>query len=657
MKFYLLPLLALPCFLYAQKNAQKEIPDFGKIEKSDLLLKECEYDKDAEAYKLLDLGYLHYERNTRGFETQMDIRERIKILNEKGLENANIKIAFKSAFNRESISGISAITYNLDGSGNVVTTRLDKGSIFTKKINNRYSEITFTLPEVKVGSVIEYKYTDIRQQSGDVSDWYFQDDIPVRLSQYKVLVPEMLKFATQVLTYQPVEQSSSETYDQFGSGNAAFRFRLTGKSYTVRNIPALKDEPFMGSAQDYRQRIEFQLSRIDYPNGQTEQIMSNWPQVSRELLEDEDFGMQMKKNIPRTKDLDILLKGINDDYTKMKIIYDYVRKNMNWNSGESFYTTEGVKAAWDKKSGTNSEINLILLNLLKDAGLKARPILVSTRDNGTVNPMYPFLGQFNNVLAYVPIGNNFYVLNGADKYNPAGLIPYDVINTEGFVVDKDSSAWVTLSNNNQIYKNTVFIFAAINDSSVMEGNATVNSYDYSKNPRVKKWKASKESFGEYFTKDYSGIKIDSLNVSNADNDSLPLEQKIQFRMPVNSSGDYKYFTVNLFDGLEKNPFIADHRSTDIEFGYNQFYSINGTIMLPENYTVEELPKNISLITPDTSIVLRRLLQLDGDALGFRVTLEFKKPSFPARDYEDFKAFYKTLYDKLNEQIVIKKKTS
>ena len=109
---------------------------------------------------------------------------------------------------------------------------------------------------------------------------------------------------------------------------------------------------------------------------------------------------------------------------------------MNWNRSESIYSSDGIKSAWDKKSGSNGEINLILINLLRDAGLKAYPLLVSTKDNGTVNTLYPFLQQFNNTMACVVTENKTYILNAADKYNPAYLIPYDVVNNQAFIVDE-----------------------------------------------------------------------------------------------------------------------------------------------------------------------------------------------------------------------------
>jgi hypothetical protein len=79
--------------------AQKELPRFGNIDKADLLLKECEFDKDAEAYKLLDFGDVRYVSGRNVFKIQTQRRVRIKILKDKGVDLANIKIKFYSKLN------------------------------------------------------------------------------------------------------------------------------------------------------------------------------------------------------------------------------------------------------------------------------------------------------------------------------------------------------------------------------------------------------------------------------------------------------------------------------------------------------------------------------------------------------------------------------
>ena len=72
------------------------------------------------------------------------------------------------------------------------------------------------------------------------------------------------------------------------------------------------------------------------------------------------------------------------------------------------------------------------------------------------------------------------------------------------------------------------------------------------------------------------------------------------------------------------------------------------------YKVEELPKSIKMLTPDSSIILQRMLQLDDSGLHIKLTVDFLKPYYPSSEYPDIKEYYKKLFSILNEQVVLKK---
>jgi hypothetical protein len=107
--------------------------------------------------------------------------------------------------------------------------------------------------------------------------------------------------------------------------------------------------------------------------------------------------------------------------------------------------------------------------------------------------------------------------------------------------------------------------------------------------------------------------------------------------------------------LEKNPFVADNRSSDVFFGCRQSYKIVGTFTLPEGYELDALPKNIRMILPDTSVSISRMVQVNGNVLQTLVQLDFKKAVYPADQYAELHEFYQRLFDILNEQFVMRKK--
>ncbi|HTJ12899.1 MAG TPA: DUF3857 domain-containing protein [Dinghuibacter sp.] len=622
---------------------QKDVPSYGKIDKDDLTATSCDFDPEADACVLIKTGDTKFTLAGQPF-LETSYRFRIKIYKDKGIERANINIPFYAKDRDEEITSISGETYNLDATGNIVKTKLDHASIFIKPIDKSYSQVAFSLPDVKKGSVIEYKYTKVSKAFWEIDNWYFQEEnAPVRYCQYFLSLPQPLVFTYNVKRTLPMDEKDEQ-------------YQEAQKTFTMKNIPALREEPYMSAPQDYLQHIDFQLSAIRIPGEPDHSFRSTWPQLCGELLDDEDFGAQLHKNVPHTKDLDATLATLKDSLSRMGAVYNYVRRNMAWNGDRSIYS-EGIKTAWDKKTGSTGDINLLLINLLRDAGLDARPLLASTRSHGHTNPFYPLLHQFNEVLAYVQIGDEGYVLNAADKYTPYWMIPLDVQFTRGLVVDRDQPQWETLYHTQDRFKTVVILNGDVDSTGKLSGEAMINSFGYSRSGRCEELKSGMDHFKEtFFTKPYTSLHIDSLVVDGTDNDSIPLKQTLDFSQKLNASGQYTFLTPNLFLGLEKNPFVAERRFTDVDFESMRSFMIVGSVGLPDGFTAEALPKNMRMIMPDTSIALERLMQVDDNRLSYRITLDFKRPIYYTNEYDLFREFYKKLFTALNEQVVLKKKS-
>ncbi len=644
-------LLLCAFFLCAKSFPQKKdaaitIPDFGVVDKADLEMKECSFDEKAEAMFLIDDATMELDL---GNDPNVMHRIRIKILNKDGLDWANVHLRYIRAKGEEDIKELEAQTYNLAPDGSVVVTKVDKKQIFDKALNKKYSERVFTFPEVKVGSIIEYRYKHI---GGGTQVKYFQRSIPVRYSHFKIDFPEEVTYVNL-----PYNLPDLESKDESKSSRVI-------RSFTMHNVPGLRDEPYIVNEDFYRGRMETKITAIDLSTGR-KNLVINWGSVIKDLMEDEDFGIQLNKNIPRTADLDEKLKNITVPYEKMRTVYKYVQSNMEWNEYTGIWALDGVKSAWKSKKGTVGEINLILVNLLQSADLDAHAILVSTHDNGIVNTidagtlLYPGYRQFNKVMAYVTIDGKVYVLDATDKNMPAHLIPSDVLLTEGLVIERLDThewGWKTLWRDNLYAKSIILIKGDIDENGKMNGEASVNSYDYARLSRQQAVKNDKKKFiDKFIVAPNPGISIDDVQIDNLDSDSLPLIQHIKFNETLNSAGDYKYFSINMLSGLEKNPFIADNRSSDVFFGVKQMYQIIGSYTLPAGYEFADLPKNLQMRLPDTSIIVSRISQVSENILQTRISLEFRKPMYNVSEYGELQEFYKKLYDILNEQFVIRKK--
>ncbi len=642
-------------------KAAAQVPGFGKIEKADLLMTDCSFDKGAEAMILLDLGNTYYDRGTTGislFKTVFERRTRIKILNEKGINRANVSIGFYSHNNDEKIFKINAITYNIDAGGQVVTTEVKKNSIYTRKINNHYSELIMAFPDVKVGSVIEYKYTMERETMGQLRDWFFQGRIPVQYSQYQLKIPQIFRFSVQPSIVDSIEDKQEVISERISVDNGFVETNSLKSSYIMRNLPGIKTEPFMGSVKDYLQRLEFQLSQIDYGNGQVQDLRVKWSDVLKDLKEHPDFGKQLEKDISVARYLIDEAKKISNEEERLKYLYNTIKNSIVSTNDEDIYAVNGITRTWESKSGNTADINLLLSKLLTEAGIKNNPILFSTRDNGLVNTNFPFLNQFNTVLVYVKTSNNFFVVDAADKNGHYKIVPQKITNSQGLVIEGENGIWKNILSGKNKYKIMAALQCTVDAAGNINGNGLINCFEYARYQRCKKMQLDAGSFNtSYFNTGGTSYSIDNLTINNTTTDSLPLEQKVKFSGLLNGTGNYRYFNVNLFSGLNENPFTAQERIADIDFGFNQEFIIYGNYSISEEYTFDGLPENLSLIMPDTSIAFTRTIEAEGNLLNVRIAVEFKRPYYTANEYPNFAAFYKKMFDRLNEQVVIKKKTA
>jgi hypothetical protein len=648
MKQILMLLSALLFLSNTPAQGIKALPAFGKVEKADLELTQCSFEANAPAMVLFDEGVsvFRINGNSLGYSLFRETRHhiRIKILSKKGFDYANIKIRYSTADNSVSVRHLSAQTYNLDASGNIVVSKVEKNAIYEQKISKRYSEKVFAFPDVKEGSVIEYEYT---LENATEGEWYFQKEIPVLFSRFVADFPPELELSLVPNARREIAVKQNKK----GVNNISY--------YSMENIPSLGDEPYMSCREDYLQRMYIKVIAVDFPGSPRTSLIRTWPGIVRELMADNDFGIELEKNIPRTAELDAQLKTMTDAYQKMLLIHKYVKDNMEWDKHYSIWASDGVKSAWKSKKGNSGEINLILINLLRDADINARPVLVSTRDNGIINTGVAGYEQFNKVLAYVQIADRFYILDATDKITPSGMIPPEVLASEGLVVEKVSSGkyewgWKVLWDRRHQFSKNVSISAAIDAKHQVNGDAFVTTGGYARLQLVPLISQGDTALQSNLALQ-PGIKIDSLVVMNSKVDTLPLQQQFKFSMPASATGEYHFFSLNLFAGLEKNPFIADERQSDIFFGYNQQYAINCAVTLPEGCEIDELPKNVRMMMPDTSIVFSRLSFFSEGLLTVRISLEFKSPLYTADEYQGFKEFYKKLFGLLNDRYVYKKK--
>ena len=169
---FLILFLFISFSLFSQKEKSIQL---GQTSLEELKMTIYEKDSTASALVLLEQGNFYLSNGKKNYYTT-DYYFRIKILDNDALDRGNIEIVH---LEEEMLSNIKAITYNLNAENNSIEkTSISSDNILVNKINDNYSRTVLTLPNVKKGSVIEYKYS-LTSRNVDLPDWFFQQDIPV----------------------------------------------------------------------------------------------------------------------------------------------------------------------------------------------------------------------------------------------------------------------------------------------------------------------------------------------------------------------------------------------------------------------------------------------------------------------------------------------
>ncbi len=225
----------------------------------------------------------------------------------------------------------------------------------------------------------------------------------------------------------------------------------------------------MNASINYKSALEFELAAYKPPSGLERNYTQTWEIINQELLEDEDFGMQLKRG-GFLKDVVGQIQGqSNDELKQMIAAFNFVRITMKWDNRNRIYLSQNLRSAFEKKSGSSAEINLLLVTLLKELGFKSDPVILSTRNNGFIHPAQIMIDQFNYVIAMVNIGDKTYLLDATEKEGSYNLLPPRCINGQGRIISETKTDWIDL-NPAQRYEFTNVIKASIGVDGVIKAN-------------------------------------------------------------------------------------------------------------------------------------------------------------------------------------------
>ncbi len=653
-------ILAL-CFGHALGQENSKIK-FGKVSESELTMSRYEADTTASAVILSDIGSTDVDYNPEnGFYLRYRRSVRIKILKQQGVEWGDWKVSlYTSTGSKEELKGLKGITFNLEN-GQIVKTELKKESIFTEKENKFWEATRFSLPAVKVGSVIDLQYQINSNTLWNLRSWKFQYTIPVKWSEYRVNYPEYFKYNQTMMGFHPLFDQKTEKHP--GSYRIAngemLNHQQTQLYYAAKDVPAIKEEPFMTTLDNYTSRIEFELAQTDFLSvgGKFENHTTSWQEIAKKLLEDDDFGLQIKNGNFANDIIKQELAGTSDNLQKAIKIYEYVKSKVKWNEYNSIYTSKPLRKVLSDGNGNVADINLLLTLLLTRSGIEAYPVILSTRNNGLLSPAHASISGCNYVIVQASIEGKKYLLDATEPNLPFGMIPFRTLNYEGRLVKENETNPVSLTCQKRVTNNILNL--TFNEKNELNGELLsryIGHDAYDLREKIKNAGGVKTYTEEQLNKN-SELEILDYEIFNIDSIYNQLNEKAQIKIKSDNDqadADVIYIDPIVVGKMKNNPFSAPTREFPVDFGvpFNETYQLHLTI--PQGYVIDELPENKNFAIEDKSgFFLYQTSQL-GDKIIITTRFSIDKPLFVQTEYQSIKEFFDIVIAKQSEQIVLKK---
>lgn len=622
--------------------------DLQKVTKEELAEKFYPADTSASAVILYKSGKTYFKLTAGDYwNVVTEVVTRIKIYKKDGYKYATDEIAYSTAGNDIKVAYSNAYTYNLVGN-EIVKTHLTSEGEFKQKADGNYAVKKITMPNVKEGSIIEFKSTVVNPSFMVFPDWYFQYEIPAKCLEYTVSVPEYFLYNRYMAGY--VNIAKANTLINVPEGRD---YKEYVDVFSAKDVKAIKEEAFVNNIENYTGVLKHELCSTNFRYGSTS-YSSNWATLCKTIYEHEKFGKELGYSSYFKDDLAKIMAEAHSDREKAEKILNFVKTHMNWDGDYSYLCKKGVKKAYETKTGNVAEINLMLTAMLQEAGLNANPVLVSTQANGIA--LYPSYSTYNYVIAGVETDKGIELFDATSKYTSPGLLPPRALNWQGRMLKKKG---VTLDVDlmpKKSSKESVTISAKLNADGAISGRLREHKTDYYAYVfRDKYASLSEEIYLEKKEKMY-GLEIGTYkrNLENPLSGAVTEEYEFVHKGISDIIAGKIYFSPLLFFAAHQNPFKQDVREYPIDFGHPWQDKYMISIAIPEGYTIESLPAPVSLATGENIGSFKYDAVVQNNTIQISVSFDINYANVSQDYYVVLKDFYQKMIDKQREKIVLKK---
>ena len=620
------------CFSQKEKSTQ-----LGQTTLEELQMSVYKKDSSASAIVLMDQGNFYISNPKKRYYTT-DYYSRIKIFTNTGLDEGNVEIIHLAD---EILSNINAITYNLDSDSTIEETPISKDNILVSNINDTYKKTILTLPNVKKGSIIEYRYS-MTSRNIEIPDWYFQQHIPVIQSQFITMVPNYINHLVTLVGSKKLtknEEKIDAACFKDNKSTSKCRYSL----YQMDSISRFVPEKLMPNPQSYNSHLRFLLKNKSLFGSSSNLTWERFDKRMENMVNrNNDFQMHqmITKMIP-----DSLISS-GKKLEKALKIYKHIKNEFDLKNQVNKGTVmgSGEKQQFDKLSQTM--VAIYLYYTLDYINIPSYFVYTSTQDLGITNKEYPSSRNFNYLLIKTKINGKSYFLDPSNVNLSFGMVDPEILNRDARVLDfKNGSYWQKITSVNGLYKSSNVDFK-ISDSKNSQGVLKITRRGYSGlNFREEFKTIGKEKRLENMEAIIPDLEVGLHVVKNQFNYSKDHIEEFNFKINsdffenINSQESEISFNPILFDQLESSLFTKKERKYPVQFMAPITNIYRSSITIPKNYTYTNPRESIKIQSPDNTLSYVYLIKSDQDKIDIYIKFKVNKTYFTVEEYQKLKEFY------------------
>ncbi len=596
---------------------------------------------------------------------------RLKVLTERGKEYANVELRQYQANDGGgyTVGDIQGRTIHPDGTIIPFT-----GKPFQKLIEKSqdYKEMAkvFTLPDVEVGSIIEYRYHLRYDDNRFISpDWMVQSELYTRKAHYiwrptseqLVSKNERGEQLTSRIAWAPVLPIGTTIQQTQMPGNSMHRNGQLVFELNVHDIPPVPDEEYMPPVQSLSYRVLFYYTAYHTVEEYWKSEGKGWSKIN-----DKFIGPGPKVGAA----VNSLVAGTDTPDQKLRKLYAAVMQldntvyNRNRSAAEEksagLNPPKNTDDIWERKRGTDDQLTSLFVAMARAAGMKAYLMTVTNRDRNIFFPNYLNFAQFDDDIAIVNVDGKEQYFDPGQRYCPYGHLAWKHTLVQGLRQTDGATALAgTPAEGYKDSRTQRIADLKIDDHGEATGTIKLT---WTGAPALA-WRQTSLRGDDTSLRREIRVSVERMMPKDMDVKVVSIEHLNDYEQPLgvnleikgqiaSSTGKRLIIPADLFEFNETPAFPHEKRDVAVYFEYASTVQDAVRITFPPELAIESQPANDNIPFGKTAVYSMYSKPAPNSLTVFRNLLR-GEIIYTTTEYPDLRTFYNKLDTKDQEPIVLK----